>query len=322
MIAWLSAPLSVVLVFSPSKPPGAECGRDLACTAKAHTEAARRAADPGDKALHLLTAARSHLALFHQTGKAAQLCQGRRLIIRAGGLPHDHLGDRPATTKREIDAELKDVKVECGRAAGVGATPPDPETPAVVDTHAEVAVPDEATPPNEKPKTETQDLLAVGLVKPASAVVPPSDNQSKREPGPARTGFATPSPVPDRTTVAPRPGQKLLITGGVLLGSAALAGGFAGIAHTRVEAERTQARELAGDAAMQGYTDPQAAMAEQEAEASALRWRRTMIVTSVASGVLGVAAVALMGAGLHVRRPHKNVALRPTLTGVLFTARF
>jgi hypothetical protein len=122
MTVWVSAPLSVVLVLSAAAPPGAECGSDLACTARAYTKAARHGT-PADKASHLLTAARSRLALFRGTGETIQLCWARGLIVRAGALPHNHLGDRPAATKREIDTELKRLKVECGARRGAKSSP-------------------------------------------------------------------------------------------------------------------------------------------------------------------------------------------------------
>lgn len=326
MTAWFSAPLSVVLALSAAAPPGAECGSDLACVARANTAAARHAS-PADKASHLLTAARSLLALFRTTGEAAQLCQARRLVVRSAALPHEHLGDRPAETRREIDAELKRLGHECRQRPKAAASPaPAPAVP----TQAEEAPSETPAPPAAEPDTQAEDMPPVQATSPAPPNPPPHGDSHTRELGSVSPAQAAPLPAPDRAAVTPpapslakRPDQKLLIAGGALLGSAALAGGLAGFARARVEAARTEASELAATAAAQGYTDPDTAMAEQEAEARALRWHRGMIATAVVSGVLGATAITLLAAGIRLRaRPHKNLALRPTLTGLLFTARF
>src|SRR5690606_9867823 len=150
------------------------------------------------------------------------------------------------------------------------------------------------SPPATEPDTQVEDLLAVRATQPAPASNPRRDDSHQRELGSVGPEQAAPLPGVDRAAVtasAPSPSmrqdQKLLIAGGVLLGSAALAGGLAGFARARVEAARTEASELAATADAQGYTDPHTGMAEQEAEARALRWHRGMIATAVVSGVLG-----------------------------------
>src|SRR5690606_35893081 len=223
-------------------------------------------------------------------------------------------------TRREIDAELKRLGHECRQRPKAAASPA--PAPAVsTDAQAEEAPSETPEPPAAEPDTQAEGMPPVQATSPAPSNPPPHEDSHTRELGSVSPAQAAPLPAVDRAAVTPptpsltmRRDQKLLIAGGALLGSAALAGGLAGLARARVEAARTQASELAATAAAQGYTDPDTAIAEREAEARALRWHRGMITTAVVSGVLGATAITLLAAGIRLRgRPHKNLALRPTL---------
>jgi hypothetical protein len=185
MTAWFSAPLSVVLALSTAAPPGAECGSDLACVAKANAAAARHAS-PADKASLLFTAARSRLALFRTTGEAAQLCHARRLVVRSAAQPHEHLGDRPAETRREIDAELKRLGHECRQRPKAA---PDPG-PSTIDPPAQDST---AEPPAPPDAPENDDVAASSAERPASAQEPVPAQEAAPSPADGRLLSARPT---------------------------------------------------------------------------------------------------------------------------------
>ena len=117
-------------------------------------------------------------------------------------------------------------------------------------------------------------------------------------------------------------GRGLLISGGLSLAAASVLGGATAYAALRVERARGEHEGLAAATNAQGYTPPDVGDMRRDLEAEALHWRRVMLGTSIATGVVTGVAVALVTAGVVKRRRSQRLALQPVLPGLLLTARF
>ena len=117
-------------------------------------------------------------------------------------------------------------------------------------------------------------------------------------------------------------GRGLLITGGLSLATASVLGGATAYAALRVERARADHDGLAAASNAQGYTPPDVGDMRRDLEAEALHWRRVMLGSSIATGVVTGVAVALVTAGVVKRRRSERLALQPVLPGLLLTARF
>ena len=307
----MSPPLVLLLVLAPE--PCAPS--DLACTAREQVLEAKRTTDPRERAQAFLTAARAHLALYRKTGDVAELCAARRLV------PHRHtsdLGDLPQTTRTEIEAELARLRHFCTPPRPSSSSAPQPSGPPTASGAA--ASPES---PVGASSPETEPLLDVE-VRP-SEVVPPVTARGPETPTvpPARQPNAPLTrPVDGGQPSAEHTGGVLLITGGLSLAAASVLGGATAYAALRVERARGEHEGLAAAANAQGYTPPDVGDMRRDLEAEALHWRRVVLGTSIATGVVTGISVALVTAGVVKRRRSQRLALQPAFPGLLLTARF
>lgn len=309
----MSPPLVLLLVLAPE--PCAPS--DLACTAREQVREAKRTTDPRERAQAFLTAARAHLALYRKTGKVAELCAARRLV------PHRHtsdLGDLPRTTRAEIEAELARLQHHCTPPRPSPSSAPQPLGPPELPSSGDAASP---AGPVGAASPDAEALLDVErrpneVIPPAAAKGPEAPTApAVREPNAPIT-----RPVDGGQPSAEHPGRGLLITGGLSLAAASVLGGATAYAALRVERARGEHEGLAAAANAQGYTPPDVDGMRRDLEAEALHWRRVMLGTSIATGVVTGVAVALVTAGVVKRRRSHRLALQPVLPGLLLTARF
>lgn len=115
-------------------------------------------------------------------------------------------------------------------------------------------------------------------------------------------------------------GRGLLISGGLLLGTAAALGGGATAAFVRRDALVDQERALAANAAALGYADT-ATLNAQAALGDGIRAaHRLMLGTAITSGITAGTAAVLLAIGAHRRR--SRIDVQPTLGGLLIHGRF
>ena len=140
-------------------------------------------------------------------------------------------------------------------------------------------------------------------------------------PPPPPSTPAPPTPQPPPALPATHPsGRGLLITGGVLLGTAAALGGGATAAFVRRDALVDQERALAANAAALGYADT-ATLNAQAALGDGIRAaHRLMLGTAITSGITAGTAAVLLAIGAHRRR--SRIDVQPTLGGLLIHGRF
>lgn len=129
-----------------------------------------------------------------------------------------------------------------------------------------------------------------------------------------------PQPAPARPATKP-PGRGLLITGGVLLGTAAALGGGATAAFVRRDALVDQERALAADAAALGYADTATLNAQAVLGDGIRAAHRLMLGTAITSGITAGTAAVLIAIGAH-RRARGRIDVQPTLGGLLIHGRF
>ena len=309
----MSPSLVLLLVLAPE--PCAPS--DLACTAREQVREAKRTTDPRERAQAFLTAARAHLALYRKTGDVAELCAARRLV------PHRHtsdLGDLPRATRADIEAELARLRHHCTPPRPSSSSAPQPIGPPTPPSGeaASAESPVGASLREEEPLLDVERrpskvLPSVTARAPVVPIVPPL----AREPAALRT-----RPVDGGQPRAGHTSRGLLITGGLSLAAASVLGGATAYAALRVERARGEHEGLAAAANAQGYTPPDVGDMRRDLEAEALHWRRVMLGTSVATGVVTGVAVALVTAGVVKRRRSQRLALQPVLPGLLLTARF
>lgn len=322
MTAWLCAPLSVALALSAAAPPGAECGSDLACVARANTAAARHAS-PADKSSHLLTAARSLLALFRTTGETAQLCQARRLVVRSAALPHEHLGARPAETRREIDAALKRLGHECRPRSKPAAASSEPETPSTLDAQVQGST---AEPPAPSDTPQHGDATALEPAPAQEAAPSPTDAQVlPAQPAVAgdaeRSSTTTPegpaSQPAQKDSTPPRRPRERVIAGSTLaaigagLGVGALAG-LVGHLRARATIAEINATLVAEDRA------PTAEEIELGVHAND-RYKRLGTVALSLAIVGGVSLITGLAVALAPSRATSRARVRASGAGLLYS---
>ena len=301
----MSPTLVLLLVLAPE--PCAPS--DLACTASEQVREAKRTTDPRERAQAFLTAARAHLALYRKTGDVAELCAARRLV------PHRHtsdLGDVPRATRADIEAELARLRHHCTPPRPSSSSAPQPSGPPTPPPSGDTASPEG---PVVTASPEAEALLDVER-RPNEVAHPVA---ARRPEAPAAP---TTRPVDGGQPSADHRGRGLLITGGLSLAAASVLGGATAYAALRVERARGEHEGLAAAADAQGYTSPDVGDMRRDLEAEALHWRRVMLGTSIATGVVTGVAVALVTAGVVKRRRSQRFALQPAFPGLLLTARF
>lgn len=309
----MSPPLVLLLVLAPE--PCAPS--DLACTAREQVLEAKRTTDPRERAQAFLTAARAHLALYRKTGDVAELCAARRLV------PHRHtsdLGDLPRATRADIEAELARLRHHCTPPRSSSSSAPQPSGPPTPPPSGAAASPES---PVGTASPEAEALLDVE--RRPNEVMPPVAARGPEAPvAPIAREPAAPTtrPVDGGQPSAGHRGRGLLITGGLSLAAASVLGGATAYAALRVERARGEHEGLAAAANAQGYTPPDVGDMRRDLEAEALHWRRVVLGTSIATGIVTGAAVALITAGAVKRRRSQRFALQPVLPGLLLTARF
>lgn len=139
-------------------------------------------------------------------------------------------------------------------------------------------------------------------------------------PPPSSPAPPAPQPPPARPAALPTC-RGLLITGGVLLGTAAALGGGATAAFVRRDALVDQERALAANAAALGYADT-ATLNAQAALGDGIRAaHRLMLGTAITSGITAGTAAVLIAIGAH-RRARGRIDVQPTLGGLLIHGRF
>lgn len=290
---------------------------DLACTARDSALEARRAADPLDRAVAHVTAARANLGLYRETGDPARLCDAQRHLDQVPRARASELGDLPRETRREVAGELSRRGHVCS---------PRPRRSQAV---APVAPPTAPEPrPTAPSEAAASDLLDVEVSRPPASGPPASATKSLGQaPTAVHVQGPTPAPVLRGADAASRQqpsGRRLLIAGGVVLASGALAGGLTAVAAIRRDDAQRRHDTLAAEASVLGYTAPDVDAQRQALAADARHWRSVVISTAVAAGVATATAVALLTAAGAVksRRASSRIAVSPLLPGVLLTARF
>ena len=299
----MSPPLVLLLVLAPE--PCAPS--DLACTAREQVLEAKRTTDPRERAQAFLTAARAHLALYRKTGDVAELCAARRLV------PHRHtsdLGDLPQTTRTEIEAELARLRHFCTPPRPSSSSAPQPSGPPTASGAA-------ASPESPVGTASPEAEALLDVERRPNEVMPPVAAR-----GPEAPAAPTTRPVDGGQPSADHRGRGLLITGGLSLAAASVLGGATAYAALRVERARGEHEGLAAAANAQGYTPPDVGDMRRDLEAEALHWRRVVLGTSIATGVVTGISVALVTAGVVKRRRSQRLALQPAFPGLLLTARF
>jgi hypothetical protein len=292
---------------------------DLACTARDSALEARRATDPLDRAVAHVTAARANLGLYRETGDLDRLCDARNHLDHVPRARASELGDLPRETRQEVAGELSRRRHVCS---------PRPRRSQAVAPVAPVA---SSTAPDPRPTAPSEvaasDLLDVAVSR-LPALGPPAS--ATNSPGQATIAVHVQGPIPapvlrgaDAASRQQLPGRHLLIAGGVVLASGALAGGLTAVAAIRLDDVQQKHNILAAEASDKGYTAPHVDAQRQALAADAQHWRSVVIGTAVATGVATATAVALLTAGaVKARRASSRIAVSPLLPGVLLTARF
>lgn len=331
--------LALLLVAPPSPPRCAP--DDLACTAEASVREANDTKDPRTRAEALLTAARAYLLLYRREAKQAHLCTAERTLARVPRAQPPELGKYLRDLRAEIAKEQVGLGLTCksgspgqvspkvARKAGLSSkTPPPSPAPLTDEPNDALAAVSPPVADVSRPAQET-DLLEIDARNlPKLRAAAPAPEGAALTTGPAAMPAAPaltaapPLHLSDRP-LAPRPGRGLLIGGGVVLTSASLFGALAVGAMTQRDHLVTRHDEIVSNATHDGYTTPDDDLAREQLALEAMRWHRLMVGASISSGVLTVAAVALISTGATKRwRLSRRLAVRPALTGVLLNARF
>lgn len=310
-------PSALTLLLHVAAAPACE-PTDLACTARDSALEARRATDPLDRAVAHVTAARANLGLYRETGDLSRLCDAQRHLDHVPRARASELGDLPRETRQEVAGELSRRGHACS---------PRPRRSQAVAPETPPTTPASGPRPAALSEVAASDLLDVAVSRPP-AFGPPASAVDSPGQAPIAVHVHGPTPAPalrgsDAASRQQPSGRGLLIAGGVVLASGALAGSLTAVAAIRRDDAQQRHDALAAEASVLGYTAPDVDAQRQGLAADAQHWRSVVIGTAVAAGVATATAVALLTAGaVKARRASSRIAVSPLLPGVLLTARF
>ena len=302
-------------------PAAEECAlTDNRCRAGMYERRAAKAPSAGQRALFLYTAYRSYFFLFEKTGDARDLCAARRALdasLAVEGQPPS-LRAKSETARTELLAREDQQDAHCGSVSRRRrARPADAPLVARGSQLPAGPPPDEPTPPLLA-KPEPSAASEAGARTSALQLLADADTASTQ---PAEVTLL---PVEARQVDiprAPRPGQGLVIAGGVTLGvGAALAAG-AGLAGRRMS--DTSREIIALSERVDGY-----ATADQAARDAGLRsdyeaQRHQRLALALGSGATIVVAMILAGVGgRRMARAASQSAFLPAPGGLVFRFRF
>lgn len=334
----------IYLMFATPAP--VDCAlEDHRCKAeRSERRAASPMRTPDQRASFLHSAHRSYLFLFDRTGQAEDLCAARRTLDASLAVEGQSIEQRQrheAGHAALMSLERKHA-AQCVSAAkprpakGSGpvvaaasrtASPPppadvvDPPPPFLTSTSAQVVPPPSAEnlAPSTSPAGNPPPSVA-NLRPSTSTALDPSPSPTSG-PSPDEVLMAVPRPPRPATREDRRPGQRLVIAGGVVLGAGVALTAAAGyVGHRWVE---TRQKYLDLHSMVDGL-----ATTEQDAMASVVLndYRKAgdqALALAVAGGTTVVIAAVLVGiGGRRMARAASRTALVPVPGGLALHARF
>jgi hypothetical protein len=330
-----------VLMLAPSS--GASACADNLCRARAFAAKAPVTAEKAQRAAYYEAAALSYIGHYDDTKDPGHLCDARRMYQQAvATLSTSEAAHKLKIARERLTERERSARPACGqkraraasanravanrrsaapaRATGAEPTAPSPAVPArTTEVEPAPARTTEAVPttPGVVAARAETPLLPVSTAA-KRTTPPPNSVDASMKPMVAVSPLVAGPPSP-ATRVAPVPGRRLVIAGGVSLGVGVGLLGVAGYAGGRVAGASRELFQLFSEVEADG--DSSALAQEAALRRDFDRWLPVTIGTAVAGTAAVVVGAVLLRAGKRQMKPLR-AALLPSPGGVTIVGRF
>jgi len=343
----IACSLAALLALQEASPPATSLGKcdllDNRCKAKLYEKKAAIAGTPKLRGVYLFVAHRSYLALYERAGDTRDLCEARRLFDASLAVKDQSAGQLASfeALREELESHEREARVRC---VSPGKRPQKKEPPIV----AEATTKPSARAPRARevvtsiaPESAAAVAAAVapsstsvvafagtpvpGESQPVTDVVVPAPTSAETLlPVTARQVATRPTAQPGDTIAVvsePRPGRRLMITGGVTLGVGLALSGVAGYMGGRLMQTNRDAAALLG--MIDNFATDEQLARNAELNRDYRRMGPQTIALALAGGATVVVAAVLLGVGgRRIARTASRTALVPVPGGLAFHARF
>lgn len=337
----IACSLAALLALQEASPPATSPGKcdllDNRCKAKLYEKKAAIAGTPKLRGVYLFVAHRSYLALYERAGDTRDLCEARRLFDASLAVKDQSAGQLASfeALREELESHEREARVRC---VSPGKRPQKKEPPIV----AEATVKPSTRAPRAREVAASITSESAAAVAPSSTSVVvsagtpvPGESQPVTEvvvlaptsaetllPVTARQVATRPTAQPGDTIAVvsePRPGRRLMITGGVTLGVGLALSGVAGYMGGRLMQTNRDAAALLG--MIDNFATDEQLARNAELNRDYRRMGPQTIALALAGGATVVVAAVLLG-GRRMARTASRTALVPVPGGLAFHARF